>query len=62
MSEGELIVIGLRLVIPLLILRWPLFGGVVAMVLDALDVVLVEAIGLVGLAGTTRNSTKLLDS
>ena len=62
MSEGELIVIGLRLVIPLLILRWPLFGGVTAMILDALDVVLIEAIGLGGFGGHYSELDKLLDS
>jgi hypothetical protein len=46
---AELIVIGLRLVVPLSILRWPLGGGLVAMVLDALDVVLVDVFaGLLG--------------
>jgi len=39
-----LIVIALRLVVPLTILRWPLAGGVLAMVVDALDVVLVDAV------------------
>jgi len=61
-SEGELIVIALRLVIPLLILRWPLFGGVTAMVLDALDVVLIEAIGRGGFGGHYSELDKLLDS
>ena len=41
---AELIVIALRLVVPLTILRWPLAGGIVAMVLDGLDVVLVDAL------------------
>lgn len=62
MSEGELIVIGLRLVIPLLILRWPLFGGVTAMILDALDVVIIEAIGLGGFGAHYSELDKLLDS
>ena len=62
MSEGELIVIALRLVIPLLILRYPLFGGITAMVLDALDVVLIEAIGLGGFGGHYSELDKLLDS
>ena len=48
MNDGELIVIGLRLVVPLLILRYPLAGGLTAMVLDAFDVVLTDAIGLGG--------------
>ena len=43
------IVIGLRLVLPLSILRWPLGGGVLALVLDAVDVILVDALaGLLG--------------
>ena len=46
---AELIVIALRLTVPLTILRWPLAGGLVAMVLDALDVVLVDFFaGLLG--------------
>lgn len=39
---AQLIVIALRLVVPLSILRWPLAGGIVSMVLDGLDVVLVD--------------------
>jgi hypothetical protein len=47
-----LIVIALRIVLPLTILRWPLAGGVLAMVVDALDVVLVDAIaGALGQPG-----------
>lgn len=38
------IVIGLRLILPLSILRWPLGGGLLSMAIDAFDVVLVEAI------------------
>jgi hypothetical protein len=38
------IVIALRLGLPLTILRWPLAGGLLAMLIDALDVVLVDAI------------------
>jgi len=40
----SIIVIALRLVLPLTILRWPLAGGLLAMVVDAVDVVLVDAI------------------
>jgi hypothetical protein len=44
-----LIVIALRLVVPLTILRWPLAGGLLSLVIDALDVALVDAIaGLLG--------------
>lgn len=39
-----MIVVVLRLIVPLAILRWPLAGGVLAMVVDAFDVVLVDAI------------------
>ena len=45
---GELIIILVRLVVPLSIFRWPLAGGVASMLLDALDVVLIEMIGLGG--------------
>ena len=62
MSEGELIVIALRLIIPLLILRYPLFGGVAAMAVDGLDVVLIEVIGLGGFGGHYSELDKLLDS
>jgi hypothetical protein len=42
-----IIVIALRLVVPLSILRWPLAGGLLSMVLDTIDVVLVDAIASV---------------
>ena len=43
------IVIALRIVLPLTILRWPLAGGLLALVVDAIDVALVDAIaGLLG--------------
>ncbi len=42
---AQLIVVALRLVVPLTILRWPLAGGLISMVLDGLDVVLVDALG-----------------
>jgi hypothetical protein len=41
------IVIALRLVLPLSILRWPLAGGLLAMAIDAFDVVLVEGLARV---------------
>jgi hypothetical protein len=44
-----LIVIALRLIVPLTILRWPLAGGLVSLVVDAVDVVLVD--GLATLLG-----------
>lgn len=42
-----IIVIVLRLLVPLSILRWPLAGGLLSMVLDALDVVLVDGLASV---------------
>lgn len=39
-----MIVVALRLILPLSILRWPLAGGVLALVADALDVVAVDGI------------------
>jgi hypothetical protein len=39
-----LIVIALRIVLPLTNLRWPLAGGLLALVIDATDVVLVDGI------------------
>ena len=51
------IVIALRVILPLTILRWPLAGGLLAMLVDALDVVLVDAIarqmGVPGEFGST---------
>lgn len=42
---GPEIVFILRLIIPLLIFRYPLLGGILAMLLDGLDVVFIEIIG-----------------
>jgi hypothetical protein len=55
------IVIVLRLTIPLLILRWPLAGGIAAMLADALDVVAIEAIGMGGFGGHYSELDKALD-
>lgn len=62
MSEGQLIVIALRLVVPLLILRSPLVGGLAAMVLDTLDVVIIELIGLGGFGDHYSQLDKALDT
>ena len=48
MSAGQAIVIGIRLFVPLSIFRWPLAGAIASMLIDALDVVLIELIGLGG--------------
>ena len=39
---AALLVIALRLLLPLTILRWPLAGGLLSLVVDAVDVVLVD--------------------
>jgi hypothetical protein len=44
---AAVLVIALRLLLPLTILRWPLAGGLLAMLVDAVDVVLVDAIASV---------------
>jgi hypothetical protein len=44
MNGGELIIIALRLLVPLTIFRWPLWGGIAAMLLDGADVILIEQI------------------
>lgn len=60
-TTGQMIVIGLRLVVPLLILKRPLAGGVIAMVLDALDVVIVEWFGPGGMGEHYQSLDKILD-
>lgn len=61
MTTGQIFVIAMRLVIPLLILKRPLVGGVVAMLLDALDVVIVELFGEGGMGPHYHNIDKVLD-
>lgn len=43
---GPFIVTTLRLLLPLTIFRWPLFGGLLAMIMDALDVVLITYLNM----------------
>ncbi len=62
MSAGALIVIALRLLIPLTILRWPLFGGIASMIIDTLDVVLISLMHLGGFDGRYHTVDKVLDS
>ncbi len=45
LGTGPLIVIVIRLIVPLLIFRWQLFGGIAAVLADLLDVVLTSVIG-----------------
>jgi hypothetical protein len=48
MTAGAAIVVLIRLIVPVSIFRWPLAGGLAAMLVDAMDVILIEAIGLGG--------------
>lgn len=62
MTEGELIVIAIRLTVPLLIFRYTLLGGLAAVAVDALDVVIIEVIGLGGFGGHYSQLDKALDT
>lgn len=61
-TGGELVVIAVRLALPLLILRYWLAGGIVAMLIDAADVILIEIVGLGGFGNHYAETDKLLDS
>jgi hypothetical protein len=61
-SGGETVVIGLRLFIPLLIFRYWLVGGVVAMLLDGADVIIADALDIGGFGSHYAELDKLLDS
>lgn len=43
---GPNVIVFLRLILPLMIIRRPLFGGIISMVADALDVVLITALNM----------------
>jgi hypothetical protein len=62
LTTGALLIIGLRLVVPLLIFRFRLTGALLSMLADALDVVLIDAISLGGFEGHYHTTDKLLDS
>ncbi|MEJ7839712.1 MAG: hypothetical protein WKF81_12920 [Thermomicrobiales bacterium] len=61
MTTGLIVVIALRILVPLLILKKPLVGGVLAMALDAFDVVIVELFGPGGMGSHYQNIDKGLD-
>ena len=46
MPLGPIIVLILRLIVPLSIFRWPLWGVIASMLLDAIDVVLIGVLNL----------------
>ena len=62
MTTGQIVVVLLRLVGPLLILRRPLTGGLLAMTLDLLDVVIVEQISTGGMGDHYSALDKGLDT
>ena len=62
LSAGALIVIALRLIVPLSIFRYPLWGALASMALDTFDVVLIELMGLGGFGDRYHTTDKLLDT
>jgi hypothetical protein len=62
LTIGFLVIIAIRLIVPLSIFRYPLAGGIASMVVDALDVVIIELIGLGGFEGHYHTTDKLLDT
>ena len=62
MSTGAAIVIALRLLVPLLNFRKNLTGGVLAMLLDGFDVILIDVIKLGGFGGHYHQIDKVLDT
>ena len=61
MTAETLLIVGLRILLPLTILRWPLAGGILALVADALDIVLASLVDLGGL-WQYHNLDKFLDT
>lgn len=61
-TGGQFVVVALRLLLPLLILRWPLVGGVLALLADAFDVVIVEWFGEGGMGTHYTELDKALDT
>ncbi len=49
MTAETLIIVVIRLLVPLTILRWPLAGGILSLIADALDIVLATLLHLGGL-------------
>ncbi len=61
MTQETLLIIALRILLPLTILRWPLAGGIIALLADALDIVFASLIDLGGL-WQYHNLDKYLDT
>ena len=62
MSTGAAIVIALRLLVPLLIFKKNLTGGILAMLLDGFDVILIDVLKMGGFSGHYHQIDKLLDT
>src|SRR4030042_4063829 len=43
---GLLVIFGLRLIVPLTIFRWPLWGGLASLIIDALDTNIAKPFGV----------------
>jgi hypothetical protein len=61
MTTGQLVVVALRILVPLLIFRRPLAGTIASLLLDGLDVVIVEWFGPGGMGDHYHSLDKLLD-
>ena len=61
MSNGETVIIALRLFVPVIILRWWVVGGIVALLLDAADVIIIEPLGMGGFGDHYAELDKVLD-
>lgn len=61
MTTGQVVVIALRIIVPLLILKRPLAGGILAMLLDGADVMIVELFGPGGMGSHYHSLDKVLD-
>jgi hypothetical protein len=62
LTAGALVVIAVRLLVPLIIFRAPLIGGIASMVVDALDVVAISVMQIGGFEGHYHSTDKVLDS
>jgi hypothetical protein len=49
MTAETLIIVAIRLLVPVTIVRWPLVGGVLSLIADALDIVLATLLDLGGI-------------
>ena len=61
LTVGRIVVVLLRLVVPLLILRRPLVGGLLCMLLDGADVIIVDLFGPGGMGNFYHALDKYLD-